>query len=136
MIFPKKLWKCCFGILLPKLFWPTVRKNCFKPCPFGLRKRLDPVVVIFFKNAEKNTWGGLILFLEKFGLILGSELTWSYTLTFYYMNIFCKKLKYRIKPNFSKDRIRPPHVFFSAFLKKITTTGSSHFLSPMQMDRA
>ena len=46
------------------------------------------------------------------------------------MNIFCKKLKYRIKPNFSKDRIRPPHVFFSAFLKKITTTGSSHFLSP------
>ena len=29
MIFPeKKIWKCCLGILLPKLFWPTVRKNC------------------------------------------------------------------------------------------------------------
>ena len=25
--------------------------------PFGLRKWLDPVVVIFFKNAEKNTCG-------------------------------------------------------------------------------
>ena len=47
-----------------------------------------------------------------------SELTWFCTLTFYYINIFCKKLKYKIKPNFSKDRIRPPLVNFSAFLKK------------------
>ena len=49
---------------------------------------------------------------------------------FYYINIFCKKLEYEIKPNFSKDRIRPPLVFFSAFFKEITTNGSSHFLSP------
>ena len=27
----------------------------FKPCPFGLRKWLDLVVVIFFKNAKKIT---------------------------------------------------------------------------------
>ena len=27
----------------------------FKPCPFGLIKRLDPVVVIFFKNVKKIT---------------------------------------------------------------------------------
>ena len=45
-----------------------------EPCPFGsgLRKfALDPVVVIFFKNEKKNVSGGLILSLEKFGLILG-----------------------------------------------------------------
>ena len=43
---------------------------------------------------------------------------------------FCKKSKYKIKPNFSKDKIRPPLAIFSAFLKKITMTKSSHFLSP------
>ena len=47
-----------------------------------------------------------------------------------YINIFCKKLKYEIKPNFAKDRIKPPLVIFSEFLKKNTTTGSSLFLSP------
>ena len=36
------------------------------------------------------------------------------------------QLNYGIKPNVPKDRIRPPLVFFFAFLKKITTTGSSH----------
>ena len=44
----------------------------YSPCPFGsgLRKFvLDLVVVIFFKN-EEITSGGLILYLEKFGLIL------------------------------------------------------------------
>ena len=43
-----------------------------EPCPFGLGLRkfaLDPVVVIFFKNAEKIASGGLILSLEKFVLI-------------------------------------------------------------------
>ena len=54
-----------------------------------------------------------------------SELTWPYILTFYYMNIFCKKVKYRIKTNFSKYKIRPPLVFFTVFLKKITMTRSS-----------
>jgi hypothetical protein len=42
----------------------------------------------------------------------------------------CTVLWYEIKPNFAKDRIKPPFVIFSAFLKKITTTGSSHFQSP------
>ena len=31
---------------------------------------------------------------------------------------FCKKLKYKIKTNFSKDRIRPPLAICLAFLKK------------------
>ena len=40
-------------------------------------------------------------------------------------------LKYWIKPNFPNGRITPTLViFFFAFLKKITTTGSSLFLSP------
>ena len=47
-----------------------------------------------------------------------------------YINIFCKRLEYEIEPNFDKDRIRPPFVIFSAYLKKITTTISSHFLGP------
>ena len=33
-----------------------------KPCPFGLRKWLDPVIVIFFKNAKKNTSSELIIY--------------------------------------------------------------------------
>ena len=44
----------------------------YKPCPFGsgLRKfALEFVIVIFFKNAENIASGGLILYLEKFGLI-------------------------------------------------------------------
>ena len=48
-----------------------------EPCPFefGLRKfALDPVVVIFFKNAENITSGGLILSLAKFGLIPYSKI--------------------------------------------------------------
>ena len=100
------------------------------------------VIVIFFKNAEKITSGGLIQYLA-----------WSHTLTFckkylcskkhkfrinyiwtcdfYYINISWKKLKYGIKPNFSKYWIRPPHVIFSAFLKTITTARlSANFLSP------
>ena len=46
--------------------------NRQKPCPFdlGLRKfALDFVIVFFFKNAKKNTSGGLIMSLEKCGLI-------------------------------------------------------------------
>jgi hypothetical protein len=43
------------------------------PCPFGLRRRFDPVIVIFFKNEEKITSGGLIMSLEKFGLIPYSD---------------------------------------------------------------
>ena len=36
-----------------------------------------------------------------------------------YINIFCKKSKYRIKPIFAEYRIRVPLVIFSAFLEKI-----------------
>ena len=32
----------------------NVNNICFEPCPFGLIKRLDPVVVIFFKKCQKN----------------------------------------------------------------------------------
>ena len=49
-----------------------------------------------------------------------------WTCVFQYKSIYCKKLKYRINPN---NWIRPKSIFF-AYLKKITTAGSSHFLSP------
>ena len=68
--------------------------------------------------------GSLILYFEKFGLIyLCSEKhkfrnNQFWTFGFRYINIFCKKLKYEIKPNFSKYKIRPPLVIFSAFLEK------------------
>ena len=42
-----------------------------------------------------------------------------WTCAFHHINIFYKKLKYGIKPNFSKDWIKPPLVIFFAFLKKI-----------------
>ena len=116
-----------------------------KKYPFGLRKWLDPVVEIFFKNANKNTSGGLILYLEN--------MAWSYTVTFFkkylcsenhkfrfdyfwtcdfhFINIFWKKLEYRIKPKFSKYKIRPPLVIFFKNAEKISTTRSSgNFLSP------
>ena len=44
----------------------------YKPCPFGSRLRkfaLEFVILFFFKNAENIASGGLILYLEKFGLI-------------------------------------------------------------------
>ena len=72
---PKKVW-CCFLTFLLTMLWPYcfnkkwVNFSRWKPCPFGLRKWLDLVDVTFFKNAEKNTSGGLILYLEKFALIL------------------------------------------------------------------
>ena len=50
------------------------------PCSFesGLRKfALDPVVVIFFKNAKKVTSGGLILSLAKFGLFFCKKYLFS-----------------------------------------------------------
>ena len=40
-------------------------KSRCKPCPFGLIKRLDPVVVIFFKNAKKITSVGSSAFQKK-----------------------------------------------------------------------
>ena len=86
---------------------------------------LEPVIVIFFQKCKKKTSGGLILSLENFGLIPTFRKTylcskkhkfrnnWSHILTFYYINVFCKELKYGIK-----DRIRPPLVIVFAFLNK------------------
>jgi hypothetical protein len=52
-------------------------------------------------------------------------------LCFLLYKIFFAKIEYGIKANFAQDRIRPPLVIFSAFLEKITMTGSSaNFLSP------
>ena len=87
-------------------FFQKCKKNYNWWSDFVLRKMwLDLILQLFAKNiyVVKNT---------------SSELTWFCTLTFYYINIFCKKLKYKIKPNFSKDIIRPPLAIFSAFLKK------------------
>ena len=39
------------------------------------------------------------------------------TCVFHYENIFCKKVKHIIKPNFSKYKIRPPLLIFSVFKK-------------------
>ena len=50
---------------MPETFVPF--DTWYKPCPFGLRKWLDFVVVIFFKNNEKITSGGLIMYLGEFG---------------------------------------------------------------------
>ena len=36
-----------------------------KPCPFGLIKRLDPVVAFFFKNAKKITSVGSSAFQKN-----------------------------------------------------------------------
>ena len=54
-----------------------------------------------------------------------------WTCVFLYITIFCKKLKYGIKPNFSNDWIRPTHVIF---WKKIQRLGQVIFY--VQMDRA
>ena len=51
-------------------FFHRINKIWLKPCPFGSALKmfaLDFVVVIFFKNGKI---GGLILSLEKFGLVL------------------------------------------------------------------
>ena len=75
----------------------------FKPFPFEsvLRKfSLDPVIVIFFKNAEKITSGGLILSLAEFGLIPYSYFFQKYIYVvknassdIHYMNIFLQKVR-------------------------------------------
>ena len=48
--FPTELFLCIKCIFCLLRVWFLI---C-KPCPFGLRKWLNPVVVIFFKNAKKN----------------------------------------------------------------------------------
>ena len=66
----------------------------------GLRKfALDLVIVIFFKNAEKMTSGGLIQSLEKFGLIT------------YSLNIYVVK-------STSSELIIFELVFFTTFCKQ------------------
>ena len=44
-----------------KLFYKVIHK----PCPFGLIKRLDPVVVIFSKNVKKFTSVGSSAFQKN-----------------------------------------------------------------------
>jgi hypothetical protein len=44
---------------------------------------------------------------------------------FHYINIFFKELEFEIKPNFSKDKIRPPLVIVFAFLKEMTKSSYS-----------
>ena len=122
------------NILATKLFkivtWQTL-EYCQNYSPVHLVLDLEILILSFFKNVEKS--GGLILSLEKFDLILYfnflQKFLCSKTLK-YRIKLILNQLEYEIKPNFSKDRIRPPVVFFSAFLKKITPTRSSHFLSP------
>ena len=43
------------GILLPKLFWPTVRKNCSKVSFYGQcsRMQLIPLKETYFSDREK-----------------------------------------------------------------------------------
>ena len=88
-----------------------------KPCPFesGLRKfSLDFVVVIFFKKEEKITSVGLILSLEKFGLIL-------------YFN-FLQKNIYVVK-NTNSEMINSELVIFTAliFLQKVKVWHQAKF---------
>ena len=60
-----------------------------------------------------------LVFREK----LKFKINYFWTCVFHYINIFCKKLEYEIKPNFSKNR-------FKKCKKITTTTGSSvNFLS-------
>jgi hypothetical protein len=81
---------------------------------------------------QKNASGGLITYLANFGLILYSNFlkkftnNWFWTCVFQYINITYKKLKYK---NQAKDRIKPPLVLFSAFLKK-TTKSRANPLNP------
>ena len=87
----------------------------------------DPVLSKIWLDLILLTFCKINLFSEKHKF----RINYFWTCVFHYINIFCKKLKYRIKPKFSNDRIRQSLVFFFLhFWKKITTTGSSHSLSP------
>ena len=83
-------------------------------------------LLIIHTSSSWDCWGcgGAIHHLK-----IGKLDNWICTFIFEFK--FCKKLQYKIKPSFSKYKIRPPLAIFSAFLKKITTTKSSaNFLSP------
>ena len=52
---------CIFLSARTRIYQYLMADPVYEPCPFGLKLRkfaLDPVVEIFFKNAEKNTSGG------------------------------------------------------------------------------
>ena len=112
---------------------------------WGLRKiALDLVVVIILKNPEKNAEGGLIMYLEEFGLIWLVE--WSLS-AFGHPDSCFKEWKVGFIKKFNDKPllisvgrsllfyctviIKAPLATFSAFLKKITMSQSSaNFLSP------
>ena len=68
---------------------------------------VDSVKMNFFK--DQKLWKGWRQFWIR------RKMNLSF---FTYTNIFCKNLKYKIKPNFSNHKIRTPLASFSAFLKK------------------
>ena len=83
-------------------------------------------------------WFHTLTFCKKYlcSKKLKYGINYSWTCFFYYINIFCKKSKYGIQPNFSMDRIRPPLVNFFAILKKIRQDQVQTFYVLNQMDRA
>ena len=78
-------------------------------------KKLQVVVL----SCPFLAWSHTLTFCKKYlcSKKLKYGINYSWTCVFYYINIFCKKLKCGIKPKFSKDRIRPPLVFFCIFEK-------------------
>ena len=95
----------------------------FKPNPFGLLKRLDPVVVIFFKNVKKITSVGSSAFQKNLQRLDQP------TLVFFFGNekILISK---KITTMGSKHHLNPIVVFFFeinffSFPKKITSVGWS-----------
>ena len=80
----------------------------------------DVYIKIINEKMNMEFWMAGFLVIPKVYAVIASP--------FMYINIFCEKLKYKIKPNFSKDITRPPLVIFFVLLKKFTIT--SHFPSP------
>ena len=85
--------------------------NWHKPCPFGLRKWLDPVVVIFFKNAKKITsvgWSNRCKFWNAL----------DPTLVIFFGNEK-KFISKKITSMGSKHQLNPTLEFFLHFWKKL-----------------
>ena len=50
-------------------------ERILKPCPFGLIKRLDPIVVIFFQKFQKNYKSTLVIFFENEKILISKKIT-------------------------------------------------------------
>ena len=97
--------------------------SCYKPCPFGLIKSLDPIVVIFFKKCQKNYKCWIKCISKKF-TTTGSANTCNF---FGNEKILISK---KITTMGSKHHLNPIVVFFFeikifSFSKKITSVGWS-----------